>query len=118
MGLKKVESSKEYEGVIARTLDGGKNWKQLFNSTASGYNCYFNGIHFTDDSNGWVAAHYYNSTSGHSGSYIFFTKDGGSSWSVQLQEDDLHLFRVRVRTSPLPPFLLSLSSFDPLLGPF
>lgn len=99
-GLKKIKTgSDSLEGVIARTMDGGRNWKQLFNSTANGYNCYFNGITFTDSNNGWAVARYKNLSSGHDGSFIFFSKDGGNSWSIQLQEDDLHLFRVRMLDS-------------------
>eukprot|EP01095_Lingulamoeba_sp_RSL-Kostka_P018013 TRINITY_DN9689_c0_g1_i1.p1 TRINITY_DN9689_c0_g1~~TRINITY_DN9689_c0_g1_i1.p1 ORF type:complete len:384 (+),score=137.61 TRINITY_DN9689_c0_g1_i1:74-1225(+) len=85
-------SLKDQTGEIARTIDGGNDWKNVFNTTNTSFKGYFNGISFVDENNGWVVGI---SESDTMASYIFNTNDGGNTWNQQFYEEKVHFFRVR-----------------------
>ncbi len=76
-----------YVCVVAKTENGGADWTLLFEDYG---NFYCNGIHFVDESNGWVVAE------GDEGAYILHTADGGRTWDEQHYEPNGSLVMVRM----------------------
>lgn len=89
-------ASNDYEGVIVKTTNGGRKFTVQFNSTLEGLNAYFNGIQFVDENNGWAVAVEYNQNKSATYSHILNTKDGGNTWTTQLSEEHLRLFKIRM----------------------
>lgn len=71
-------SAENYEGVIQKTVDGGKTFQTVFNETGR---LYFNGIDCIDDNNCWVVGE------GPDSAWIFKTSDGGRTWVEQYTMD-------------------------------
>ncbi len=76
-----------YQGVIAKTEDGGETWELLFQDFDR---FYFNGIHFLDEMNGWAVAE------GDEGAWIFHTADGGETWEEQHFEPSGSLMQIHM----------------------
>lgn len=66
-----------------KTVDGGITWQELFygNGPVQGYNV--EGIGFINDTVGWVGGD----------PDVYFTQNGGASWTVQHWGDNLNRFR-------------------------
>jgi photosystem II stability/assembly factor-like uncharacterized protein len=67
----------QYTGAIAKTTDGGKTWKKVFQKDGS---FYFNGIHCHSEDHCIAVAEGHNCQP--AGSYIYVTKDGGATWNM------------------------------------
>ena len=79
------------QSVVLRTLDGGVNWKILSGTNAPA----FRQIHFTSLRSGWAvgeAGHKYRSG-------IYYTHDGGNSWSTDSPEAERKSWRRATRVA-------------------
>ena len=75
--------------VVLRTLDGGVNWKVLSGTNAPA----FRQIHFTSLRSGWAVGE-----TGHKyRSGIYYTNDGGNSWSTDSPEAERKSWRRATR---------------------
>ena len=75
--------------VVLRTLDGGVNWKVLSGTNAPA----FRQIHFTSLRSGWAVGE-----TGHKyRSGIYYTHDGGNSWSTDSPEAKRKSWRRAIR---------------------
>jgi len=90
-GIVPMPTAKQYSGIIGRW--DGRNWQFLFNTSAIGYNMYFNGLSFVNENQGWVVS--VEENDGSRQSSIWYTADGGQSWNEQYSEKDLHLYGVQ-----------------------
>ena len=71
----------QYTGAIAKTTDGGKTWKNVFQQDGS---FYFNGIHCHDEEHCIAVAEGHNCAN--PGAHIFTTHDGGANWNQTMFE--------------------------------
>jgi len=69
----------QYTGAIAKTTDGGKTWKKVFQQDGS---FYFNGIHCHDEEHCIAVAEGHHCAN--PGAHIFVTHDGGAHWNQTL----------------------------------
>jgi len=86
--------SKQYQGIVAVTTNGGSDWKPIFNANTAGYNMYFNGISATTQNNIWVVG--VEDDNGSEVSYIWNTANGGQTWSQQYSGSKVHLYGVQM----------------------
>ncbi|HPG00022.1 MAG TPA: beta-galactosidase [Kiritimatiellia bacterium] len=64
-----------YSGLVCRSTDAGKTWS-LAGGVPAASNQYLYTMTWSDETNGWIAG------SGVSTNNMFFTHDGGSTWST------------------------------------
>lgn len=67
-----------YRGSIAKTEDGGKTFKLVYDDFDR---FYINQIQFTDENSGWAVAE------GPDGAWILHTSDGGNTWDEKLVKE-------------------------------
>jgi len=84
-----------YSAGISSTNDGGSTWTTLYqNNGTKRHGFYFNGIAFTDESNGWVAGEGQDANSTYG--FIWGTNDGGSTWEQQLYIESASIIQIRM----------------------
>lgn len=85
-----------HEGSVYRTTNGGNRWERIKPPIPKG--AYISSLFFTNISNGWIAFGLNSSDvlepRGNK-VWLFRTKDGGQSWSLQYQNEAVQLLRVR-----------------------
>ena len=75
----------DYHGLVAKTMDGGDTWTQIWDNN----NLYLNQIMFLDDLEGWMVGE-----AGYTG-YILHTTDGGYNWELAYSTDQHGLVEVQ-----------------------
>ena len=93
----------EARGLLFRTDDGGKHWRELpAIGTEIGY-----AMRFSDPDHGWIAIGEFGSSRG---GWVLRTNDGGRTWEPQLLTQDPLVDQGVVATSPSVGFGLTISN--------
>ncbi len=93
--------------IIVKTTDGGTNWETIDSFTPHS-SSWCTDIKFIDEQRGWVATTVAPSSSIQSGSPLFYTEDGGATWTQQTVLPSLNLISLAV----LYPGFAWVAGFD------